>query len=315
MPGQRLWLLVQLCLTLNCLVHGWEPTFDVSTLNGANGVVVNGLLSADSAGFSVSGAGDVNGDGVGDFLVGAYFADPNGKSNAGVVYVVFGVAQGQQFPSPFDLTTLDGTKGFVVQGFEVDGCAGISCSNAGDVNGDGVDDFVIGAYQVNPGGRKWAGEAYVVFGRPQGTSFPRTLLLSTLDGTNGFTMTGINAFDSTGIFVANAGDVNKDGYADVLIGAHYAAPRGLDKAGKTFVVFGSGSAFSSPLLLSALDGTNGFEIQGIGREDYAGASHGVGDINSDGIDDLIVGAWFAGTSDEGEVKCQLRHRAMCNVCV
>ena len=297
MAGQPLLLFSQVCFLLIGMIAAWEETFDISTLNGVTGTVLNGKFSGDAAGMSVSGAGDVNGDGVDDFLVGAYFADPNSKNNAGEVYVVFG---GQNFSTSFALSSLDGTNGFVLQGFEVDACAGISCSSAGDFNGDGVADIIIGAYQSNPGGNTWAGSAYVVFGRPQGTGFPSVLLLSSLDGSNGFAIHGIAPLDSVGIWVASAGDVNGDGVNDVIIGAHHADPLGLSEAGKAFVVFGSKTAFSTPMLLADLDGTNGFEIQGIAREDYAGVCSGVGDVNSDGVDDIIVGAWFAGTSDEGE---------------
>jgi hypothetical protein len=91
----------------------------------------------------VSSAGDVNGDGFDDLIVGAYGADPNG-SNSGSSYVVFGKSGG--FAATINLSTLDGTNGFRLDGVAADDRSGFSVSSAGDVNGDGFDDLIVGAY-------------------------------------------------------------------------------------------------------------------------------------------------------------------------
>ena len=135
---------------------------DLSTLDGTTGFRLNGIDAGDQSGYSVSSAGDVNGDGFDDLIIGALFADPGGDSNAGESYVVFGKSGG--FGSAVDLSTLDGTTGFRLDGIDASDLSGRSVSSAGDVNGDGFDDLIIGARNADPGGDSDAGESYVVFG-------------------------------------------------------------------------------------------------------------------------------------------------------
>jgi len=90
------------------------PTFDLSTLNGSNGFAINGIAVNDQSGWSVSSAGDVNGDGFDDLIIGARYADPNGISYAGQSYVVFGSNSG--FGASFNLSTLNGSNGFAING-------------------------------------------------------------------------------------------------------------------------------------------------------------------------------------------------------
>jgi len=101
-----------------------------------------------------------------------------------------------------DLATLNGNNGFVIRGVDEFDRSGGSVSNAGDVNGDGFDDLIIGAYYS---GNSATGASYVVFGKP--TGFEASLDLTTLDGSNGFAINGVNAVDRTGYSVSNAGDV------------------------------------------------------------------------------------------------------------
>ncbi|HFC04315.1 MAG TPA: hypothetical protein ENJ55_01300, partial [Rhizobiales bacterium] len=87
--------------------------------------------------------------------------------------------------------------------------------------------------------------------------------LSTLDGTNGFRLDGIDSFDHSGVSVSSAGDVNGDGFEDIIIGAKYADPGGASIAGESYVVFGKAAGFASAIDLSTLDGTTGFRLDGI----------------------------------------------------
>ena len=262
---------------------GFTAPLDLSNLDGSNGFVINGVAPGDVSGNSVSNAGDVNGDGFDDLIIGGYGAGPNG---AGASYVVFGSSSG--FAASFELSSLDGSNGFVTNGIDPGDRSGISVSNAGDVNGDGFDDLIIGASGAGPNGIDDAGESYVVFGSAS-LGFTGSFDLSSLDGSNGFIINGINTND--GNIVSGAGDINGDGFDDLIIGADAADPNDNFSAGESYVVFGSASGFAASLDLSSLDGSNGFVINGIAAQDRSGISvSNAGDVNGDGIDDLIIGA-------------------------
>ncbi|MBP6056954.1 MAG: FG-GAP repeat protein [Nitrosomonas sp.] len=262
----------------------FDATIDLSILDGSNGFRLDGVAELDQLGTSVSSAGDVNGDGFGDVIVGAKGADPNGLSS-GSSYVVFGKAAG--FNAALNLSSLDGNNGFRLDGVAADDASGGSVSNAGDVNGDGFNDLLIGASQADPNGSR-SGSSYVVFGKASG--FGATLDLSSLDGTNGFRLDGEENHDFSGSSVSSAGDINGDGFADLIVGAPAADPNGFG-SGSSYVVFGKATGFSATINLSILDGSNGFRLDGVAVGDFSGRSvSSAGDVNGDGFDDLIVGA-------------------------
>ena len=265
----------------------FSATFELSRLNGRNGFVINGIDEQDRSGVSVSSAGDVNGDGFDDIIIGASGADPNGINRAGESYVVFGGRSG--FDSSLNLSGLDGRNGFVINGINRHVNSGSSVSSAGDVNGDGFDDIIIGTSFFDLSGEVNAGESYVVFGGSGG--FTPSLNLSSLDGRNGFMINGIDHNDLFGASVSSAGDVNGDGFDDIIIGARGADPNDEVNAGESYVVFGSSGGFTPSLNLSSLDGRNGFMINGHGAYDLSGYSvSSAGDVNGDGFDDIIIGA-------------------------
>ncbi|MCA9110303.1 MAG: FG-GAP repeat protein [Planctomycetaceae bacterium] len=270
---------------------------ELASLDGTNGFRLDGIDVDDMAGFSVSGAGDFNGDGFGDLIIGARDADPNGDSYAGESYIVFGAPTG--IPAVLDLSTLDGTNGFRLNGIDGDDRSGRSVSGAGDINGDGFDDVIIGAYRGDPNGDN-SGESYVLFGASGG--FAAEFDLATLNGSNGFRLDGIDQGDVFGYSVSGAGDVNADGFDDLIIGARWADPSGDGQAGESYVVFGAAGGFPAAMSVSLLDGTNGFRLDGIDVLDLSGESvSGAGDVNGDGFDDLIIGASGAGPAGESYV--------------
>ena len=302
---------------------------ELSTLaagDGSTGFVLAGIDALDDSGRRVSNAGDVNGDGLDDILISAPFADPSGVPLGGETYVVFGrdTARLGNFPAVFPLARLfppsggNGALGFVLKGFDREDRSGRSVGAAGDLNGDGIDDIVIGALHAGPGGLDSAGQCYVVFGRNTAEvgNFPALLPLASLlpgvgDGSTGFVLSGVDAYDRAGVAAITAGDVNGDGIGDLVIGAYDAAPGGRLFAGESYVVFGRDTAqtgnFPAEFALSSLatgDGSSGFVLNGVAPYDSSGfAVGGAGDVNGDGLDDLVIGAVYAspaGRTQAGE---------------
>ena len=223
---------------------------------GVGGFAINSSGTSISSGLSVSAAGDVNGDGLTDLIVGA----PNYSHS----YVVFG----KTVNDAMNLSAL-GTGGFEING-DSSSQSGTSVSAAGDVNGDGLADLIVGAPGKNV--------SYVVFGKTSSAAVNLTAL-----GTGGFQLKDED-FSVSGYSVSAAGDVNADGLADLIVGAYGVN----DGAGRSYVVFGKTS--SSAMNLSAL-GTGGFVINGGSTDINAGWSvSDAGDVNGDGLADLIVGA-------------------------
>ncbi len=261
-----------------------RANIDVNTLMPADGFVIQGDAANDRAGRSVSSAGDVNGDGIDDLIVGAYGSDDGGLY-AGEAYVIYGKTGSTR--GTIDLTTLAASDGFVIQGDAAFDQAGVSVSNAGDVNGDGIDDLIVGARYGSDGGT-YAGEAYVIYGKTGSTR--GTIDLTNLAVSDGFIIQGDTAGDGAGFSVSNAGDFNGDGIDDLIVGARRGDDGGYS-AGEAYVIFGKSGNTRGRIDLTNLTRSDGLIIQGDTAGDQAGYSvSAAGDVNGDGIDDVIVGA-------------------------
>ncbi len=272
-------LCIHLVLPLSHVSAGaLSGTIDLSDVGtSVDGVTFPGILFDDRSGVSVSNAGDINGDGIDDLLIGAYRAQPNGAFDAGETYLVYGKSGASALSGTFDLANADVTFNGIDQGDR----SGFSVSNAGDINDDGIDDLLIGAKRADGNGIASAGETYLVYGKSGASALSGTFDLANADAT----FTGVNPIDLSGWSVSNAGDINGDGIDDLLIGA-YRAEVGT---GKTYLVYGKSgaSALAGTIDLANADVT----FKGIDGDDASGSSvSNAGDINGDGIDDLLIGA-------------------------
>jgi len=231
----------------------------------------------DWSGWSVS-SGDINGDGYDDVIIGAFSADPAGGIKAGETYVIFGSASP---PATVDLNST--AADMTIYGDDAADLSGYSVSS-GDINGDGYDDFLIGAPSANTAGGSKAGETYVIFGS---AAPPATVDLNSASAD--MTICGDDYLDYSGLSVYS-GDINGDGYADVIIGARYADEAGGTEAGETYVIFGSASPPDTVDLNSA---SADMTIYGDDAYDRSGYCVSSADINGDGYDDVIIGAYHA----------------------
>ena len=227
---------------------------------------LTGENAFDYFGHAIAFAGDINGDGFQDAIVGAY-AHSDKDVNAGRVYVFFGIPDlgdpGATIPGPNII--LDGQNDYDYFGYSV--------SSAGDVNGDGYTDFLVGA-PYNDEKADNAGKAYLYLGGGFGKVNP-------IDPDPFLQFLGETKGDNFGTLVTSIGDVNADGYDDILVGAPYNDERG-DNAGKAYIYFGGPAMDNQPDLV----------LLGARAKDYFGSSAAkAADVNADGGNDFAVGAY------------------------
>jgi len=239
-----------------------------------------GILSPDSQnqagiGNAVAGAGDVNGDGYSDVIIGASRYDDGASTDEGRAWVYYGSATGLSVTP--DVILDDANQAGAYFGYSVAG--------AGDVNGDGYADVIVGAYNYN-GGNTGEGRAWVHYGSAGGLS---ALANRTLDDAN-----QDGAY--FGYSVAGAGDVNGDGYADVIVGAYSYDDGANINEGGAFVYYGSASGLAA-IPSSTPDDANQ------ANSAFGGCVSSAGDVNGDGYSDVAICAYLYDDTfvDEGVV--------------
>lgn len=300
------------------LVYGGEDLANEIDLKNAN-VIINGKSEGDVSGFSVAGPGDVNGDGFADILIGAHGVD----TNTGQAYLIFGgndlsgtisllsadvtfQGKGLNHLTGYDVSGAgdvdgDGLNDFLIGAYGINetylikgrknftsywvlgsadvtfkgkasgDLAGYTVAAGGDVNGDGFDDVLIGAY----GAQSFRGESYLIFGGQLQSD------VNLLDAD--VTFVGADVDEYSGFSLASAGDINGDGFGDVLIGA----PKANEKRGRGYLIYG-GPALSSAVSLGDAPAVfNGEQLEA--RSGHAVT--GLGDLNGDGFADAAIGAY------------------------
>jgi hypothetical protein len=266
--------------------NGLHSNIELAALTSSQGFSVSGAVPGAGCGYSVSNAGDVNNDGYDDAVIGC----PSDSS----AYVIYGGAR----ESLTDIYLVDGlssSRGFLISGGGAFENTGYSVGDAGDVNGDGYSDIVVGIIGkwlmvtnitltlvcCCAGHSSYTGAVAVIFGKAVGTT---VALNTSMDRTVCVLHYGARAWDKTGYSVSGANDVNADGYADIVVGAPY----GNQGTGCAYIIFGSKSPTS--VLLSNM-GTSGYIVNGESYDDSFGESvNRADDINGDGLPDVIIGA-------------------------
>lgn len=250
---------------------------DISELLAASGgVEISGIGLGGEYQVQVASAADVNGDGLGDL---ALLAVQIGVEDPALeAYVIFGSESGDDV----SLAAIEAAgRGFRVDGLEAAEGAVPRIADAGDVNGDGLSDVVIGVDRV---GQRNAGLAHVVFGKADPT--PVNVQTAVTTG-SGYSIQGANVNDRAGAMVGTAGDINGDGYDDIYVAAlGWSNGGNFPRTGAVHVVYGYSD--SQDVDLAGSPNEYGFLVEG--SEDYdAFTVAGIGDVNGDGFSDLAIG--------------------------
>lgn len=245
-------------------------------------IVIDGVNAGDLSGVAVGSVHDLNGDGRSEMLVGAPMVENGAETDAGAAFVLWGqnVAGGIDLNDPLNG---DG-KGYAIKGEMALDHAGQTISSIGDLNGDGKEEILVGAVGNDAGGED-AGAGYVIWGKSTDSAVQLTNVAA---GTGGFKIIGEGKHDGAGSAMASITDLNGDGKSEILIGASASEAGGKD-SGAAYVVFGKGTT-SAVQLADIADGIGGYRITGDVGEQIGSTLTSLGDVNGDGLADILVGA-------------------------
>jgi predicted transcriptional regulator len=270
--------------TLNLSYSANSSRYGIDTIISEADASFLGEGVESTAGLYMSFAGDVNGDGLDDFLIGAPY-DSQVATWSGKAYLIFGNESG--FTMDTSLANADAS--FLGESYQ-DG-AGNDVSGDGDINGDGYDDIIINSFRNSENGF-WTGQTYILFGKPSG--WTRNTPLDKADAS----YQGVVPWDMIGAQIDCDGDLNGDGYDDIVISDYFSSENALE-AGRVFIIFGRASNWSMDRSILEADAW----FLGENEYDHAGFDVDiVGDVNNDGFDDLLIGApgRVAETPDAGQ---------------
>ena len=278
-----------------------------SYFDGISGIRIIGIEPGDNFGTSPNLIGDLDGDGLDELLVGA--TSENNSDNRGETYVIYSSALKASSGGVIQLTEayFDGVTGVRILGIDNNSGrgdeSGRNIIHIGDLNGDGKEEVVTSAVYADDGST-WQGEVYVLFSSAI-TSDPDGQIQLTeglLDGTNGVRIVGIASNDRMGDELTTINDMDGDGREELVIGARWA---GSSSEGETYILYSSAMIADSDgeIRLSSefFDGTNGIRILGMPGDRAGEALEAIDDLDGDGLEELVVGAWISedGSTDEG----------------
>ncbi len=235
--------------------------------------------------------GDINKDGVDDLLMSISFPD-NGSIHEQTM-ILYGRSNRICCSNldPF-LSNLVGLAVVISSNLEENFGEGIS--SAGDINDDGIADFMISAPEADYDNRNSAGKVYVFYGK--NGDFPPNLHTDTLSLNDGFYITGPESEELLGLKLSRVGDFNQDGIDDIIISASWANPNEKIKAGKVYVIYGRKGKFKNHIdLKNGLSKSEGFTIMGASPADRLGFYVSFGDFDHDEKPDLLLSINFPPT--------------------
>ncbi len=247
------------------------PVITHATTDTSDLGIVSSVSEGERIGAQVENLGDINADGYEDLGVGA----PGYSGDRGAIYIIYGRAN--------EYTQVDITNQPHLVGESENDRVGYSLAGAGDINADGYDDFMFGSIYEDSADKN-AGATYIVYGRAEQFSGEVSI--------GSFTKyTGSNSADKFGAAMAGAGDINADGYDDIVMGA----PRfGEHRTGEVYILYGG-----SEQLAGGEIADEGQHFSGEAEYDETGTSvSAAGDVNGDGFADIIIGSPGNDTTDD-----------------